>query len=81
MKLNSYHNIIILGSSPDFLPPSPDRSTRSVYHTAPNSINCSELSPNFDTTADEMMLFEVIFTNVYKFYLNSILGADVWRGL
>jgi len=31
----------------------------STYHTAPASLEASELSPMFDTTADEMMLYEM----------------------
>lgn len=45
--------------SPDFLPASPDVSARSIYHTAPTSQNVTDLSPMFDTTAEEMMLFEM----------------------
>merc|ERR1712142_688984 len=46
-------------SSPEFLLASPRLSTVSTYHTAPTSLEASELSPMFDTTADEMMLYEM----------------------
>jgi len=46
-------------SSPEFLPASPDVSARSSYYTAPSSHNATDLSPMFDTTAEEMMLFEM----------------------
>jgi len=46
-------------SSPDFIPASPRLSTVSLYHTAPTSTNTTDLSPMFDTTAEEMMLFEM----------------------
>jgi len=45
--------------SPDFIPASPRQSTVSSYHTAPTSTNTTDLSPMFDTTAEEMMLFEM----------------------
>eukprot|EP00092_Neocalanus_flemingeri_P041180 GFUD01044838.1.p1 GENE.GFUD01044838.1~~GFUD01044838.1.p1 ORF type:complete len:1072 (+),score=293.57 GFUD01044838.1:38-3253(+) len=45
-------------SSPEFLPASPDVSANSIHHTAPSSHNASDLSPMFDTTAEEMFLFE-----------------------
>jgi len=50
-------------SSPEFLPASPDRSAASVYQTAPTSHNATDLSPMFDTTAEEMMLFEMYGEN------------------
>merc|ERR1719233_1742142 len=47
-------------SSPEFIPASPRLSTVSSYHTAPTSRNTTDLlSPMFDTTAEEMMLFEM----------------------
>jgi len=42
-------------ASPEFFPASP----RLSYHTARNSSVTTDLSPNFDTTADEMMLYEM----------------------
>jgi len=45
--------------SPEFILASPRLSTVSTYHTAPTSLEASELSPMFDTTADEMMLYEM----------------------
>ena len=52
-------NICDDDESPKFLPVSPNISTRSIYHTSPTYVNTSELSPSFDITADEMMLFEM----------------------
>jgi len=47
-------------SSPEFIPASPRLSTVSSYHTAPTSRDTTDLlSPMFDTTAEEMMLFEM----------------------
>merc|ERR1719312_1217078 len=46
-------------SSPEIIPASPRLSTASSYHTAPTSSNVTDLSPMFDTTAEEMMLFEM----------------------
>merc|ERR1719233_2592518 len=47
-------------SSPEVIPASPRLSTVSSYHTAPTSRNTTDLmSPMFDTTTEEMMLFEM----------------------
>eukprot|EP00092_Neocalanus_flemingeri_P090561 GFUD01114720.1.p1 GENE.GFUD01114720.1~~GFUD01114720.1.p1 ORF type:complete len:598 (-),score=176.32 GFUD01114720.1:40-1662(-) len=52
------HILVDDNESPEFLSASPDVAANSIHHTAPSSHNASDLSPMFDTTAEEMFLFE-----------------------
>ena len=64
-------------SSPEIIPASPRLSTASSYHTAPSSSNVTDLSPMFDTTAEEMMLFEVTHISGSE-AVSNLYVSDVW---